>query len=47
MKNTINKYSVPVLEIQDLEVERGFALSYGDEGGAGQTSSYNDLDTDL
>lgn len=47
MKNTIKKYSVPVLEIQDLEVERGFALSYGDAGDAGQTSSYNDLDSDL
>lgn len=47
MKKEFRKYSVPVLEMQELEVERGFSLSYGGEGEPGQGSGYNDSDFEL
>ncbi|MBR2032240.1 MAG: hypothetical protein IKA04_08530 [Alistipes sp.] len=44
-----NEYSVPMLEVQELEVERGFFVSsdYGDYGEAGQKSGYIDSDSDF
>ena len=47
MKSTLKKYSVPQMEVQELEVERGFSLSYGGEGEPGQDSGYNDTDFEL
>ena len=47
MKSTLKKYSVPQMEMQELEVERGFSLSYGGEGEPGQDSGYNDSDFEL
>lgn len=40
-------YSAPTLGVEGFEVERGFSLSYGDVGEAGQTSGYIDSDFDL
>uniref|UniRef100_UPI00405709BF hypothetical protein n=1 Tax=Alistipes sp. TaxID=1872444 RepID=UPI00405709BF len=50
MKQTSKKeYSVPRLEVEELEVERGFSLSsnYGGPGEAGQGSGYLDSDFEL
>ena len=49
MKKECRKYSVPVLEMQELEVEKGFSLSltYGENGEPGQGSGYNDSDFEL
>ncbi len=42
-------YLTPRLEVEELQVERGFALSsdYGDYGEAGQQSGYIDSDFEL
>ena len=49
MKNGEKKYSTPALEVQELEVERGFSLSsnYGGYGEPGQGSGYLDSDFEL
>lgn len=49
MKKGDKKYSVPMLQMQELEVERGFSLSsiYGGNGDAGQDSDYLDSDFEL
>lgn len=47
MKNEEKKYSTPVLNVHVFELERGFSLSYGDEGEAGQKSGYLDSDFEL
>ncbi|MBR4028945.1 MAG: hypothetical protein IKJ08_05115 [Alistipes sp.] len=49
MNSKIKNYSAPALEVQDVEVEMGFAISssYGDYGEPGQDSGYNDSDFDL
>lgn len=43
------EYLTPRLEVEELQVERGFALSsdYGDYGEAGQGSGYIDSDFEL
>ena len=42
-------YLTPRLEVEELQAERGFALSsdYGDYGDAGQDSGYLDSDFEL
>lgn len=42
-------YLTPQLEVEELQAERGFALSsnYGDYGEAGQGSGYIDVDSDF
>ena len=49
MKKVEKIYLIPSLEVEELVVERGFALSsnYGDYGEAGQTSGYLDNDYEL
>lgn len=49
MKHEVKMYSTPTLEVQEVEVEMGFAISssYGDYGEPGQDSGYNDSDFDL
>lgn len=50
MKRTnTNAYSAPLLIVEELQMEKGFALSgqYGDEGEAGQKSGYIDNDYEL
>lgn len=48
-KTEQNSYPVPTLDVQELEVERGFLLSsnYGEVGEAGQGSDYIDSDVEL
>lgn len=41
-------YVAPSLDVEQIEVERGFGLSgFGDSGDPGQDSGYNDYDEDL
>lgn len=49
MKNHEKIYTVPTLEVEELVVEKGVALSgnYGDSGAPGQNSGYIDNDYDL
>jgi len=50
MKKTMKKaYSVPRLEVEEMQAERGFALSsdYGGYGEAGQQSGYLDSGVEL
>ncbi len=49
MKKVEKIYAVPTLEVEDLVVEKGFALSsdYGNFGEAGQGSGYLDSDFEL
>ena len=50
MKRTkTNAYSAPLLIVEELQIEQGFALSdqYGNEGEAGQSSGYIDNDCEL
>ncbi len=49
MKKVEKIYAVPTLGVEELVVERGFALSsdYGAVGEAGQSSDYIDSDFDL
>lgn len=49
MKKGEKNYSTPALEVQEIEVERGFSLSsnYGDYGEPGQNSGYRDSDFEL
>lgn len=49
MKKGVRKYSVPMLEVQELNVERGFSIStiYGGNGDPGQDSGYLDNDYEL
>lgn len=44
-----NRYSTPAIEVEELEVERGFFQSsdYGNIGEAGQNSSYINDDVEL
>ena len=49
MKKTNEIYTIPSLEVEELVVERGFALSsdYGNVGEPGQGSGYIDSDFEL
>ena len=49
MKNAEKVYTVPTLDVEELVVEKGVALSsnYGDVGAPGQGSGYVDNDYDL
>ena len=49
MKKVEKIYAVPSLVVEELVVERGFALSsdYGNVGEPGQGSGYNDSDFEL
>lgn len=48
-KTKTNAYSAPLLIVEELQIEQGFALSdqYGNEGEAGQSSGYIDNDCEL
>ena len=50
MKKALKKeYAVPQVKVEDMQAERGFALSsdYGDYGEAGQQSGYLDSECEL
>ena len=49
MKKVAKIYAIPSLEVEELVVERGFALSrdYGNVGEPGQGSGYLDSDFEL
>ena len=49
MKKVEKIYAIPSLEVEELGVERGFALSsdYGNVGEPGQGSGYIDSDFEL
>lgn len=40
-------YTEPTIDIEDVMVENGIALSYGDPGDPGQDSDYIDPDWNL